>query len=169
MYPPIQIANELIARYGSSGQIEPLKLQKLLYFANGWYLALTGRPLVNEKPQVWRYGPVFRSVYRAFNHYGSRPIIHPAPSTPFGGDAERVEATPELENYLNWVWNEYGQKSGPRLSDETHKPGTPWRNIAEKNGFVVPQNTEIPPEDDWRYFGDLARERGWRTEPLAQA
>jgi uncharacterized phage-associated protein len=167
-YQAIQIANEFIASHGEGGHLDPMKLQKLLYFADGWWTALCGVPLISERPQVWRYGPVYRSIYRTFSKYGKRPILEPEPATPFGGEPHRVPADAvQVRQLIEWIWNEYGNKSGPALSDETHKPGTPWRKIAEKNHFVVPENHEISLKDDWHYFAGLARERGYTPRPLA--
>ncbi|MFD2419431.1 Panacea domain-containing protein [Amycolatopsis pigmentata] len=44
-----------------------LKLQKLLYYAQGHYLALTGRPLFDDEIQAWSHGPVVPAVYRQWN------------------------------------------------------------------------------------------------------
>ncbi|MDB6118895.1 MAG: putative prophage protein, partial [Verrucomicrobiaceae bacterium] len=57
--------------------ISNLKLQKLLYYAQGFHLALTGAPLFEEDIQAWVHGPVVREVWQAFNQYGANGI--PAP------------------------------------------------------------------------------------------
>ncbi|RWN17322.1 MAG: DUF4065 domain-containing protein [Mesorhizobium sp.] len=172
-YPAIQIANELIARHGADGRIEPMKLQKLLYFANGWWLALTGRALISEAPQVWRYGPVFKPIYHTFSKYGRNPITQPEPSTPLGGAPQRIPQdavdAQEVQHLLDWVMTEYGWKSGPALSDDTHRPGTPWRKIAERKQFQVPENETIPAYEDWNYFAELARARGYQPVPIQAA
>lgn len=160
-YEPIAVANELIARYGTQGSIDPMKLQKLLYFGNGWWLAVNGMPLLSETPEVWRYGPVFPSIYRAFSSYGRSQIDAPL-KAPFEEQPKRIP-DPQNNNilaFLDWLWNEYGNRSGPALSDDTHRPGTPWRQIAERHNFVVPSHTVIPPEQDWKYFAELLRARG---------
>ena len=76
MFPTIAIANEfleLAAREGVS--LSQMKLQKLVYFAYGWSLALRGDPLVNEQVECWDYGPVFPSLYRRTKRYGADPIL----------------------------------------------------------------------------------------------
>jgi uncharacterized phage-associated protein len=163
-YPSIEVANKFIQMHGASGEIDPMKLQKLLYFANGWHLAMQGTPLLDELPQVWRYGPVFATIYRAFNRYQRQPILQPEQATPFGGEP-RI-APDGLTPFLEWVWNEYGHRTGPELSDETHKPGTPWRQIAEEKSFQVPQGEVIPMKKDWEYFSSLAVGRGWTPVAL---
>ncbi|MEE4012124.1 type II toxin-antitoxin system antitoxin SocA domain-containing protein [Roseibium sp. FZY0029] len=166
-YLPIQVANTLIEKFHDQ-RIDPMKLQKLLYFANGWWLALKGEPLLTEKPQVWRYGPVYKSIYHAFRKYGRGAIDAPEPASPFGGEPNRVPTTDvDTIKLLDWIWSEYGSKSGPVLSDETHKPGTPWRNIAEREKFRVKDNEVIPTDADWKYFADLAQERGFPTQQYA--
>lgn len=40
-------------------RLDPMQIQKLVYFAHGWYLALTGEPLVEEHPEAWAYGRSF--------------------------------------------------------------------------------------------------------------
>lgn len=170
-FSPIAIANEIVGRYGQNGGIDPLKLQKLIYFANGWWLATVGEPLSAEPPQVWRYGPVFQSVYRAFNRYGRQPVTEMQPGNIFGGDPLRVpqEHIGRVGSLLDFIWQEYGSKSGPALSDETHKEGTPWRQIAERHRFNVPTNEVIAPNEDWEYFSRLAAERGFPVQPLVAA
>jgi uncharacterized phage-associated protein len=72
---PIAIANYFIelAKF-----ITPMKLQKLVYFAHGWCLALADKPLINEKIEAWQYGPVVSSLYREFKKYGNEGITSPA-------------------------------------------------------------------------------------------
>ena len=165
-YPALNVANELLAAHGD---VDPMKLQKLLYYANGWWLATTGRSLLNENPQVWRYGPVFRGLYGTFARFGHGNIGGPVPAGPFTPDPATLNNEPNAaiaRALLNWVWNEHGHKTAIQLSDETHAVGTPWRIIAERHNFRVPQNTEIQPREDWAYFSNLAHVRGIQTAPL---
>ena len=53
------IANAFIERAGQDqgerGVITPLKLQKVLYYAQGWYLAFNnGNPLFDDKAYAWQ-------------------------------------------------------------------------------------------------------------------
>ena len=41
-----------------------LRLQKLLFYAQAWHLALTNRPLFEEDFEAWVHGPVIPSFYR---------------------------------------------------------------------------------------------------------
>lgn len=167
---PIAIANEFVRQFGEANTLDHLKLQKLTYFAQGWWLALKGEELLIERPQVWRYGPVFESLYRILSGRGREPIKGPAGANPFGDgvapnlDGPACEGEREL---VQWIWQEYGNLDGPQLSDLTHAAGTPWRDIAEKSKFRVQLYTEIPEDADWEFFAKLARERGFEPKPLA--
>lgn len=44
-------------------QLTQLKLQKLLYYVQSWYLAINWQPLFSEDFQAWIHWPVLRSVY----------------------------------------------------------------------------------------------------------
>src|SRR5437868_3345513 len=78
------VANYLYALAESQGkQIDPMQMQKLVYFAHGWCLALKDAPLITERIEAWRYGPVVRELYGAFRDAGSGPITHPAYETIF--------------------------------------------------------------------------------------
>lgn len=168
-YEPIKVANEFLARYGQDGSIDHMKLQKLLYFTNGWALGLSGEPLLGENPQVWRYGPVFRWLYSAFSRFGRQSIYEPIPGNPFrGGEPDRLSEAEQksISSLIEWIWAEYGNRTAVQLSDETHAPGTPWRKIAEANNFRVKLDTEIPPAEDYEYFSKLALARGWQPEPF---
>ena len=64
-YSAKAIANAFLQRaFNEKKAIGQLKLQKLVYIAHGYYLALTGgNPLVNEPFEAWDYGPVNRTLY----------------------------------------------------------------------------------------------------------
>lgn len=84
-YDPRSIANFYVQRsLREKRPIDHMKLQKLIYFSHGYYLAATGlnggepQPLIDEFFEVWPYGPVCPSVYESFKEYGKEPIVRPA-------------------------------------------------------------------------------------------
>ena len=50
--------------------ISNLKLQKLLYFVQAYFLAKKNRPCFNEEIQAWAFGPVVPEAYQEFKQYG---------------------------------------------------------------------------------------------------
>ncbi len=58
--------------------ISNLRLQKLLYYAQGFHLALYDELLFAEAVVAWMHGPVVPEVYHEFKRYGAERI--PAPT-----------------------------------------------------------------------------------------
>lgn len=44
-------------------KMSTMKLQRLVYFAQGWNLAFVGTPLFDEKIEAWASGPVVRELW----------------------------------------------------------------------------------------------------------
>lgn len=121
-YPALSIANYFVHKAAlEDGYVDPLKLQKLIYFANGWHLALEGHPLIQEPIRAWKYGPVVEPVYHAFKRFGARPIDDPAE-----GVMNIPRQDREARELLDSVWDLYGHYSGVQLSNLSHDPEGPW-------------------------------------------
>ena len=99
--------------------ISNLKLQKLLYYAQGLHLALHDEPLFSEPIVRWQYGPVVRSVYDAFKGYGAGAI-------PRSEDFDASKYDDRTREVLDETLLVYGQFSALRLMDMTHSE-PPWR------------------------------------------
>ena len=111
--------------------ISNLKLQKVLYFAQAYYLAKLGRPIFVEELEAWQYGPVVPEVYRKFKHYGSKPII-------FEDDKSTIAE--EDREVLKMVWDEFGGYSASRLVDIVHAHG-PWKEASISVDKIISQKT----------------------------
>lgn len=122
-YTPRQIADYFLYIGKNDTTMTPMKLIKLVYIAHGWNLGLFNKPLINESPQAWKYGPVIPSLYDDFKSYGNQKI-------------EKEVVKPELdentEKFLNKIWDVYSKYTGIQLSAKTHEPNTPWSIIWEK-------------------------------------
>ena len=66
-YSALAIANFFLENHKS---ISPMKLQKLVYFAHGWNLAISNNPLIKEPIEAWDYGPVISTIYNEFKLFG---------------------------------------------------------------------------------------------------
>jgi len=93
-----------------------LKLQKLLYFAQGLSFCLNDEEFFEEQFEAWVHGPVIPSVYRQYKHYGYNPI-NVAYHLP--------EITEKQLKNLKYVKEHYGKFDGKYLEDLTHSQ-TPW-------------------------------------------
>jgi len=80
-------------------EITPLKLQKMVYIAHGWHLAIRGQPLVtDEYAEAWDHGPVFPSLYYEIREFGKKPITRRAPDLILYDDGSAKLETPGLED-----------------------------------------------------------------------
>ncbi len=148
-YSALTIANTFVHRFGRSGGIEHMKLQKLVYRAYGWWLAARGvdeSRLTTEGPEIWRYGPVFADLYPALKVFSDRPITEPQSMNPFENPPIVGDEDPVVREFIGWVWGRYGHLSAFALSDMAHKDGTPWHRMAVENDFSVPRHTKIRDE-----------------------
>ena len=102
-----------------------LKLQKLVYYAQSWYLANFDRALFEEDMQAWTHGPVARSVYDQHK----------------GNSWAALEATGEsglpesVRGFVTAVYEEYGQYGAKKLEKMTHDD-LPW---LETRGDLRPE------------------------------
>ena len=113
--------NKVRALNGAADFISNLKLQKLLYYAQGMYLALYGEPLFEDEIVAWQYGPVVEEVYQKYKANGSDGIKDFAP--PIENFSYNEEAA------LQFTQEAFGQFSAWKLADMTHEE-TPWRDTA---------------------------------------
>lgn len=132
-YSPLAIANYFLEKAKSEGEaLTPMKLQKLVYFAHCWYLAYYKEPLLNEKVQAWKFGPVIKSLYKEFRLFGNNAIDIKAKEKKWS-NLRYSEIEPNIDpqdgrttNLLNSVWNAYRKFTAIQLSNLTHMPDSPW-------------------------------------------
>ncbi len=135
MYSALTIAKWFVAWAESEeADLSNLKLQKLLYYAQGHSLAVTGQPLFSDPIQAWAHGPVVPDVYHEFKHFDSADV-HLEDSDPF----EFSEVDDPTTNLLIKVWNTYGGYAAWRLRTMTHNE-SPWVGTFDvnKRGAVIP-------------------------------
>lgn len=152
-YSAKAIANEFIKRAvkDDRNDLSPMKLQKLIYFAHGWYLANVHKPLINETIQAWKYGPVISSIYQDFKEYGNEHIDTQIHSVKYA-DGHFKETIPIIRSddknakeVIDLVWKIYGKYNSIQLSNMTHERGTPWSIVTGKFPDI-PSDLEIPDE-----------------------
>jgi uncharacterized phage-associated protein len=100
-----------------------LKLQKLLYYAQGYYLAICGEPLFEDEIFAWQYGPVVPSVYHMYKHYGRQAI--PAPE-----EFDSNVLSERERQIVADVYEEYGQYEASVLMHFTHEE-PPWQSTMQ--------------------------------------
>lgn len=96
-----------------------MKLQKLLYYTQGFHLAFFGTKFFEDDIIAWQYGPVVHDIYSHYRHNENRSI---APPTELS-----VNIDTQRTNLINEVYKTYGQYSAWKLSEMTHKE-SPWKS-----------------------------------------
>jgi uncharacterized phage-associated protein len=98
-----------------------LKLQKLVYYAQGFYLAMTSNPLFNEPIEAWAHGPVCVPLYHEYKGYESGAIPVPVDVN------AHILFDEKQHEVLDMVQTYFGQFSAWKLSNMTHEEPT-WTN-----------------------------------------
>lgn len=143
------IANEFIQLAGSR-PINQMWLQKLVYMAHGWNLAINSKPLVEGRIEAWDGGPVMRKIWNHMRDFGRNAAgglfgkSEDEPYTALLTDSEKA--------VIHHVWKRYGDYSGRDLSDMTHQEGTPWSNAYFGRG----RNARLSDDDIKQHFTELA-------------
>jgi uncharacterized phage-associated protein len=109
--------------------ISNLKLQKLLYYSQAWYLALYDKPLFDERIEAWVHGPVVPPVYGAYKGWAWQPI-QDNPTLDSVGLPGAVKA------HLNEIMDAYGSMGAYDLEKLTHSEA-PWLN--SRGGIPIDQ------------------------------
>ncbi len=114
-----------------------LKLNKLLYYAQGCHLKRTGKPLFCDNIEAWQHGPVVADIYHAYKSFGNRPINE------FEGEFDSSDFDEfEMQTLLDTA-REFGKYSASALREMTHQPNTPWSLYFKegKRNIVIPNET----------------------------
>jgi uncharacterized phage-associated protein len=113
----------------TSGTIDPLEMQKLVYLGEGWHLALLDSSLVIEQFEAWKRGPVVPALYHGLKGFGAGPIQGRLMEFDYGlnrvTQAPRPN-TPDSRGLVKEVWSVYRRYTGGQLVAITHEPGSPW-------------------------------------------
>ena len=126
-YSPSIISNNILNRAFTEGiPVTPMKLQKILYFVASEYAKKTGRTLLGEPFQQWKFGPVMGSVYSEFRSYRAEPIAAFAKDA--NGEAFIISEGSDLhlDNALDTVWEGTKRRTAADLSRITHLPNSAW-------------------------------------------
>lgn len=149
MYSAIDIANWFLAKNNAEAQgngmddeydvydgITHLKLQKLIYNAQGVHLAICGEPLFSDEIVAWKHGPVVKDVYSAFREYGKNPI------TKTLNDEELknitcLENDKKAKSTLELVYDNFNIYTAWQLREMSHAKNGPWDKVYDGYEVVI--------------------------------
>lgn len=143
MYTANQIADYFIAFSHEHGDpITNLKLQKLLYYAQAWHLALFDAPLFPDRIEAWVHGPVVPEVYRRFKGWAWKPIEE---------DPEYPTFQDNVSEFLGDLLREYGYKTAYELELLSHEE-EPWRFARGRIPMDVESTAQISHASMAKYY-----------------
>lgn len=95
----------------------PLKLQKMVFYADAWYMALNGgEELIADRFEAWVHGPVARDLYSRFAEFKWQPI---------NSEIKRPTLPREVYEHLDEIYQVFGGFSAYELEQMTHQE-KPW-------------------------------------------
>lgn len=147
--------NEIDREAGDS--ITNLKLQKLVYYAQAWSLALLNRPLFGEAVEAWAHGPVVDSVYQEYKGFGSGTLPR---------SRRRPRFTPQELTLLQDVLAVYGEHSAKFLENLTHDE-EPWRQAWGDRAPTSRSRRPIPLAGMRRFYRGQFEDRETRNVKVA--
>lgn len=109
--------NDVADEFLSIESMTQKKVQKLCYYAQGWYAAITLKKLYNDQLQAWIHGPVSPKLYERFKVYGYNKIPK----------KESRTTNEELKGIVKQIYRIYGKLDGDQLEELTHQE-LPWIN-----------------------------------------
>ena len=123
-----------------------LKLLKLLYYVQGYHLAMFGTPIFDEKIEAWLHGPVVPEVWKWAINYGDEQMQSEAL------DKKQIDGLglhPQQIKLVEEVLEIYNKYSAYGLRDKTHTE-MPWLAADEKD-----KNNEITKDSLKDFFAPL--------------
>lgn len=122
--------------------ITHLKLQKLLYYAQGISLALYDKELFYENIEAWPHGPVVRNVYNNYEVNGRNPI-----NIEMRDEEEtllkNITNDNNTNNALNLTYDNFAIYTAWQLRQMTHENGSPWDITERTIGLFQPIDVNL--------------------------
>jgi uncharacterized phage-associated protein len=149
MLTATQIADWIVRfRADAAAPVDPMSLQKLLFYVQAFRLARYGEPLFAEKFKAWTDGPVVPQVWHRYNQDNSTLVILPA------GDNEVPQLDPEIEAGLRDTVGFFSRMTAFALSEATHNED-PW--IDGRSGLAAHERSDslIPADKIRTYYAGL--------------
>lgn len=132
MEKSITVANWFIAKDMTEGddKVCPIRVQKLVFLAYGWHLALTEKPLIREAPLARSWGPYFQLL---LNEITESFCWNSTGSTLLEGQLSGEKVSPDLEDFLDKIWEVHNKFSSVQLSRLVTYPDSPWQQTLNNN------------------------------------
>ena len=154
-YSAASVANQFLTlSWRDDKPITPMKIQKLLYIAQGYSLVECSKPMLNEVFEAWKFGPVLSTLYQACKHFKGTKIDKAIKDIdPVTGEEMPPEmiTDPDVLGIIAYVWDQFKDISAIDLSDWTHAQDGPWY-LVTKGGTEILRHQDVPNDLIKNYF-----------------
>ena len=160
MYDARDIANYILDSAETRGRrISHLALQKLLYFIHGWFSSINNAPLIRNKFEAWKYGPVQRVFYDQFKSSSGNLITTERAKFLDPQTGRLFYKTPVIDERHRMVIEEILKKyefmTASQLVEKSHVEDGPWEYVWRKAEEKVYPGMQIPEELIRQHFKSL--------------
>ena len=141
------IADYFIWKANDTGSLMTnLKLQKLLYYAQAWYVTLYDKPLIKESFEAWVHGPAIPECYREYKRFKWKPIDKDIENKP--------DLPPEVCKHVDEVADVYMIKDAYELELLSHSED-PWRKARGDLAPYEASHNVVKLKDMKKYYSTL--------------
>jgi uncharacterized phage-associated protein len=114
-----------------------MRLQKLVYYAQGVYTSIVGAPLFSDPIEAWTFGPVSPTLYQKFKQYEKNQI-----QTDILFEEVKKQFSETDLNVLDIIYKIFSSFSTQKLVQMSRNDKA-WLDIYDKNSII---QDEIPLE-----------------------
>lgn len=122
--------------FAKENTLTPMQVLKLVYIAHGYSLGSRGIPLISNRVEAWKFGPVIPTLYHSIKHWRDKPVgkIVVTGLEDFR-DGDR--------DFVSTIYDAYEAYDGVSLSNLTHQTGTPWYEVYEAGRSKIPISDDL--------------------------
>jgi uncharacterized phage-associated protein len=146
--------------------VNPLKLQKLLYYIQSWHITKFEKDILFETmPEAWVNGPVYRPIYDEYkatffrNENFPNSLDEESLSNKLSEKLKSLNLSEDKQNLIFSVLNAYGKLSDERLVLMTHSE-EPWNEARQGLSPIERSEKKISPDTIFNYYTKRIAERG---------
>jgi uncharacterized phage-associated protein len=160
-YDARQVANFVLDEFvRRDHSVTLLKLQKILFYSYGWYIAANKKKLFHNPIEAWKYGPVVRVVSAELSGGGDAPLSRRATFLDLKS-GEKVVAPAALlaedGEFVSAIVSEYLHIGAWALSEMTHEQASPWFSVWHSVGGSANLGMRISDDEIFAYFVNHVR------------
>jgi len=145
-----KVGNSIVYIYGKIGKLSKTKALKLIYILDELSIKKSGIPFFNLKYKVWKFGPVSEEI---FIDLSSEITLLKSYIEKTSEDGDTVikpivdfnddEFSDNDIDLLDYVIEQFGDKTAKDLINYTHRKNSPWHNTAKENSVLELLEKEI--------------------------